>query len=162
MATTQEVITDALEDLVVQADEAPIEPSEAQAAIRFLNDRMAAWDAMGITLGFTLVSNLSDLVTVPSGALMGIKAQLAIDLAEKYDVDVKPGVVRRAKEGLNAILNLSGLGAGEMAYPSTLPVGSGNEGTGTWVDDHFYPDLENTILTETGGSIALESGTEEE
>jgi hypothetical protein len=159
MTTTNEVITDALEDLVVQADEAPIEASEAQAAIRFLNDRMTAWDALGITLGYTIVSNLSDEVTVPAGAIMGIKAQLAIDLAEKYNVDVKAGVVRRASEGLAAILNLSDIGSNSMAYPDTLPRGSGNQSD--LHTDPFYPDEQSTILAETGGSIALESETEE-
>lgn len=160
MTTTNEVITDALEDLVVQADEAPIEASEAQAAIRFLNDMMFAYDAIGISLGFTEVSQLSDLVTIPRGAVMWAKAQLAIYLAEKYNVDVKSGVVSRAQTGLKAVMNLAGLSAGSMEYPSTLPIGSGNEGNGFRYDP-FYPDLESTILTETGGSIALETDTEE-
>ena len=160
MATVNEVVTDAMEDLVVQASEAPIEPDEGQAGIRALNDRMFAWDAMGISLGFTKVSNMKDELTVPDGAIMGIKAQISIDLAEKYDVTVKLGVVKRAVDGLKAIQNLANLRARSMAYPSTLPIGSGNE------DDlnesqHFYPDSQSTILTETGGSIALEDSTEE-
>ena len=159
MTKAREIIVDALEDLVVQADEAPIEASEAQAAIRFLNDRMFAWDAMGISLGYTEVSNLGDEITVPAGAIMGIKAQLAIDLAAKYSVDVKPDVYERARQGMNAIMNVAGLDSISMEYPYTLPMGSGNDSE--IYTDKYYSDQEATILTETGGSIALEEDTEE-
>ena len=158
MATANEIIVDALEDLVVQADEAPIEPSEAQAAIRYLNDRMAVWDAMGIALGYTRVLKLSDVVTVPDGAIMGIKAQLSVDLAEKFGVDVRLGTIKRAVDGLKAIRNLADLRAKSMSYPSTLPIGSGNAQESVY--DPYYSESEGTILTETGGSIALEEGTE--
>jgi hypothetical protein len=160
MATVNEVVTDAMEDLVVQASEAPIEGDEGRSGIRALNDRMFAWDAMGINLGYTKVDNMADVLTVPDGAIMGIKAQLAIDLAEKYDVDVKLGVVKRAVDGFKAIQNLSGLEAKSMAFPSTLPIGSGNEDELN-NSTHFYPEAESTIQPETGGSIALEDSTEE-
>ena len=62
---TNEVVTDAMEDIVVQADEAPIEQSEGRTAMRALNDMMLAWDALGIALGFTQVSDLGDDITVP-------------------------------------------------------------------------------------------------
>ena len=159
MAKVSEVVIDALEDLVVQAEEAPIEQAEAKAAIRFLNDLMAMWDAKGISLGYTVVSDMGDEVTVPDGALMGIKAHLAITLAPKYEVPVPREVYQKAKDGYDAILNLA-VTMGESAYPDTLPQGSGNTYPG-YEDTTFFPDQEGTILTETGGAIALEADTEE-
>jgi hypothetical protein len=159
MTKVNEYVTDILEELVIQADEAPIEASEAQAVIRFLNDRMFAWDALGITLGYTKVSNLSDVVTVADGAKMGIVAQVAIDIAPKYDVPVPAATVARATEGFNAIMNLADIGSNSMEFPSTLPRGSGNYDSP--YTEPFYPDQQSTILTETGGNIALESETEE-
>ena len=153
-----DVVRDALEDIVVQADEAKIEQSEGNAAIRALNDLMTAWAAQGIELGYTIVSDLADVLTVPLGAIRGIKANLSLELAPKYGVPITAGLVRKAKEGYNACLNLS-VSMAESAFPSTLPQGSGNDYP-DYGDQVFYPDEQGTILTETGGSIALEEGTE--
>ena len=43
--------------------------------------------------------------------------------------------------------------------PSTLPLGSGNEGDMSGISGHFYPDSEADILAETTGAIALEQNT---
>ena len=159
MAKVYEVVTDALEDLVVQADEAKIEQSEAKAAIRMLNDLMFSWDADGISLGFTAVSDLGDVLTVPDGALRGIKANLAIELSPKYEVDPTQAMLKKAKEGKQSCINLS-FEIGSMEYPGELPQGSGNDYPG-YANTTFYEDQQSTILTETGGAIALEEDTEE-
>ena len=156
---TKEIVTDALEDLIVQADEARIEQSEAKAAIRYLNDMMAMWAAQGIEIGYTEVSDLADIVTIPLGAKVGVKANLSIFLSPKYDVDPSAALVARAKAGFSAIVDLA-VGTASAAFPSTLPRGSGNDYP-DFSDSTFYPDEEDTILTETGGAIALEDDTEE-
>lgn len=154
-----EIVTDALEEIVVQADEAPIEPSEGRAAIRILNDMMFSLDARGISLGYTVVTSLGSAITVPLGAIRWMKVQLAIDLAPKYDVQVTAMMLQKAKEAFQAVLNLS-VEVTNAEYPATLPQGSGNDYPG-YEDTTFYPEQEATILTETGGSIALEDDTEE-
>jgi len=156
---TSEIVIDALEDLVVQADEAPIEQSEARAAIRMLNDMMNAWAVQGIDLGYTQVSDMADPITVPLGAIMGIKKNLAILLAPKYNVPVTPELRELARIGYSAIVDIV-IDTSAMEYPDTLPQGSGQDYPG-YADTTFYPDQESTILTETGGSIALEDDTEE-
>lgn len=158
MATAKEVITDALEDILVTESEAPIEQDEALAAIRYLNDLMTGLDARGMALGFTKVDSLDDLVTVPDGALMGIKAQLSINLAPKFRANISGELVQRARDGMKAISNLAVAG-GELQYPSTLPRGSGNTNYDGY-QDKFYTDRQRGVLTETGGSIALEEDTE--
>lgn len=154
-----EIVVDALESIVVQADEAPIEASEGRAAMRVLNDMMFAWDARGISLGYTEVSDLGDPVTVARGAIQGIKAWLAINLAHKYEVPVSADLVKVAKDGWEAILALA-VDTAEMEYPDILPQGSGNTFP-SFADNTFYADSQADILTETGGSIALEDDTEE-
>ena len=153
-----EIVVDALEYLITQAEEAPIEATEARAVMRTLNDMMSAWDALGISLGYTEVSDLGDTVTVPLGAKLGIKANLAVFIADKYDIPISPNLARIAKIGYEAILNLA-TDTAEMAYPDTLPQGSGNTYP-SYADDTFYPDQQGTILTETGGAVALEEDTE--
>jgi len=159
MAKANEFVVDALEDLVVQADEAPIEPPEGRAVLRMLNDMMAMWAALGVNLGYTQVDNLGQEVTIPDGAKIGVKAGLAIIIADKYDVAITPTLAKKAKDGWDAILNLV-VEIGESQYPDTLPQGSGNNYP-SFASNTFYPDSQGTILEETGGSIALEDDTEE-
>lgn len=154
-----EIVTDAMEEIVVQADEAPIEPSEGRAAIRLLNDMMFSFAARGLNLGYTVVYSLGDIVTVPLGAIRWIKLQLAIELAPKYNVEISNTLASKARSAYKAVQNLAIDGI-YSEYPSTLPYGSGNYEAGGW-DSTFYPDKQDTILTETGGSIALEDDTEE-
>lgn len=156
----REVIIDALEMLIVQAEEAPLEQSEANAAIRTLNDMMAQWEAQSIYLGYTFVSDLADEMTVPLGAILGIKCNLALYLAPKYNVEASALLIKNAAESYDVVVDI----AAEMKsseYPCTLPQGSGNDDLG-YRNDVFYPSQQDTILTETGGSIALEDETTEE
>lgn len=154
-----EIITDALEEIIVQADEAPIEPSEGRAALRTLNDMMFSYAARGVNLGYSEVNSTGDEVTVPLGAVRWIKIQLAIELAPKYDAAVTDLMIAKARNAYRAVLNLT-VDNADAAYPSTLPQGSGNDYP-DYSSSVFYPDEEGTILTETGGSIALEEDTEE-
>lgn len=154
-----EIVVDALEDLVAQAEEAPIEQADAKSAIRALNDMMNSWAVDGVNLGYTQVSDLADPITVPLGAIRGIKANLALDLCSKFDVTPGPALLTKAKSGYKSCVNLA-IEMAESAFPSTLPQGSGNTYPG-YADNTFYPDEQDDILTETGGAIALEDSTEE-
>ena len=88
--TASDVVSDALTDLLVQAAEADLEPSEYRVAIRYLNRLMFRLDAMGINLGYTEVSSLTDPITVALGAIDGIVANLAVALAPQFDAIVTP------------------------------------------------------------------------
>jgi len=158
METAGTIIKDALFEILQQGDEAPIEASEAQTAIRYLNRMMLRWDAVGYPLGFTVISSLGDLVTIPDGAVDGVVTNLAVSLAPQYDVQLSPALIANAQLGLEAIRVLSVV-VGPSALPSTLPIGSGNEGGCTSTDNHFYPDQQSDILAETTGSIVLEEDT---
>jgi hypothetical protein len=50
---------------------------------------------------------------------------------------------------------------GAAEFPSTLPIGSGNEGC-NHSHHKFYPDLQDNILAESTGSIGLEEDTADE
>lgn len=154
--TAGSIIKDALGEIVVLGDEAPLEQSEAQAAIRYLNRMMATFDAEGIGLGYTEVSSLDDVITVAAGAIEGMVFNLAVRLwAQFKDGQMPPAdVVAKAiaaKEAMRALV----VNIGASEYPSTLPVGSGNSMT----NDHFYDDLQDSILTEPSGNIGLEADT---
>lgn len=158
MTTAREVIEDALDNLAVLDSEEGVQAAEFEAARRRLNDLMFALSADGIALGFTEVTSTSSVMTVPRGALAAIKALLARELAPVYNVQISDALKLSIARGMTTLTNLTA-GVGESAYPDTLPVGSGNY-NGTLGNNTFYPDEEDTILDETGGSINLEENTE--
>lgn len=159
MATVAQVAKASLQRILVEASESELEPDEYADWIFALNNWMLALDADGVSLGFTEVSGLGDEITVPTGALRGIIANVAIEVAPDYNGQVTATLIKAAADGLKTMRRL-GQRMGATQLPSTLPVGSGNEGAGRrYLNDHFYPDLEAQILAETTGAIGLELST---
>jgi hypothetical protein len=155
--TVAQVAKASLQRILVQASEAELQPDEYQDFIFAMNNFMLALDAEGVSLGYTEVSDLGDEVTIPTGALRGLIANMAIEVAPDYNGTVSPGLQLAANEGLK-VMRLLGQRIPTSKFPSTLPIGSGNESI--WpADAHFYPDSEADILAETTGSIGLESAT---
>lgn len=145
--TANTVIRDALQELLVQASEQPIQPNEATDAMRYLNRMMSSWSSKGIDLGYTPVTSLGDEITVPDGALEGIVLNLAIKIAPQYDVAVSMDLRINAKDAYQTILRIARVRP-LSKFPGTLPVGSGNEGDDTFSDTHFYSGEESGILSE--------------
>ena len=160
MATVAQIGKASLQRILVQASEAPLQPDEYADFMFALNNYMNELNAQGIQLGFTVVNDLGDDVTIPAGALRGVIANMAIEVAPDYGGVVTEALAKAAKEGLQT-MRLIGQTMGSSKMPSTLPIGSGNESNNrvSGVSGHFYPDSEATILAETTGSIALETGT---
>jgi hypothetical protein len=158
MATAAQVIKAALQKILVQASESDLEPDEYSDAIFTLNNMMLSYDADGIKLGYTEVTDLSDDITVPVGALRGVIYNLAQELSPEYNGQITAALADAAMNGLK-IMRKIGVSIPTSSYPSTLPIGSGNGVRNS--DSRFYPDDEALILAETTGSIALETGTEE-
>jgi hypothetical protein len=155
--TASDIITDALMELVVQADEQAITASESQSAIRYMNRFMFMLDANGVNLGYTEVSNLGDTITIPSGAIMGLVKNLAILLAPQFDAIVPQELRVQANDALRAMRRLGSTFSPSL-LPCTLPIGSGNE-DGFYQTERFYPCPDSDILTETNRSILLEDAT---
>lgn len=158
MATVAQVAKAALQRILVQASEASLEPDEYQDFIFAMNNYMGELDAQGITLGYTTVSDLGDEVTIPTGALRGLIANMAIEVSPDYGGVISDGLVKAAREGLQT-MRLIGQHISETKLPSTLPIGSGNDDQTFGFSGHFYPDSEASILAETTGAIGLETNT---
>jgi hypothetical protein len=156
METAEEVINDVLQELLVQASEQAVQAVDFQTTRRYLN-RMMAMSPYNL-LGYTNVTNPTDLITVPDAALMGIIKNLAIFLLSSYDVQITAELNRDALTGLKEIRRIA-ITVKPTSFPCTLPIGSGNEQENTFNNQHFYACPDNELLTEQGGSILLESDT---
>jgi hypothetical protein len=161
METAGSVIKSALQEILVQASESPIEADEAQDALVYLNRLMSMYDADGINLGYTAVTSLASPITVADGAIMGIVKNLAVTLFPQFSApgtQINPILIQEARDGLKVMEKL-GVFIIPTSYPDTLPIGSGNEWDSGW-NDHFYSDAALAVTTEQGGFIAVEDGTE--
>jgi hypothetical protein len=156
METAQSLINDTLQEILVQASEQPIQPVDFQTARRYLNRMMAVTPFSG--LGFTSINLPSDLVTIPDAAIEGVLFNLAKRLLPTYDMPLTAELALNAKNGLQEIRRLT-VTILPTAMPCTLPIGSGNEQENTFNNQHFYPCPDDELLTEQGGSILLESET---
>lgn len=160
--TAQSVITSALQEIGVQAVEAPIEASEAQDAITYLNRMMAGFAVKGITLGYTVITNLGDTITVSDGALEGVVKNLALALQPQFGSPGDPInqlLVIQAREGIDTLRAIA-ISVTPTLFPGSLPIGSGNEGEDIQTADHFFRDPDTGVLTEQGGFISVESDTD--
>lgn len=159
MATVAQVAKASLQRILVQASESELTASEFQDFIFSMNNYMTQLDAQGIQLGYTVVDDLSDEVTIPAGALRGLIANMAIEVSPDYGGVISQGLVVAAREGLQTMKTI-GIPRGVSKNPSTLPRGSGNYDNAFGYNGHFYPDSEAAILAETTGSIGLETATD--
>lgn len=161
MATVEQVATASFNWILERDAALPLSVKEGEDYIFILNNYMLGLDAENITLGFTIVSSLEDTVTVPGGALRGVIANMAVELASSYSYEVGSRLDQVAADSLLQ-MRMLGQTIGDTRYPSTLPLGSGNENdTGDLLFSHFYWEGEAVILAESTGSIGLESSTEE-
>ncbi len=158
METAESVVTDILQEILVQASEQPIEAVNFQFVVRYMNRYMAQL-AVTIPLGYTTVKNPSDLITIPDGAINGLIFNVALKVLNSFDIDVGPTLATNANDGLFAMRKLS-RNLVSTKHPSTLPIGSGNECNND--SQRFYSGEETTILTEQNGSILLEDTTNEQ
>ncbi len=128
------VIKRALQKILVQAPESPLEPDEYRDAITELNLMMAEFEAKNIDLGYTPVDSIGDDVTVVDGVLAGIIANLAIRMEADFGGTVSAGLYKEARDGMTTI-RLIGAAEFVTPFPETLPRGSGNY---QWSYDEFY------------------------
>lgn len=156
METATVVFNDALQVIVVQASEQPIQPVDFQTARRYLNRMMATVPFVG--LGFTTITNPDDLVTIPDAALEGVVFNLAVKLLATYDMPLTAELSQNARDGLKEIRRLTVVVL-PTQMPCTMPIGSGNEEENSFNNQHFYACPDDEVLTEQGGSILLESDT---
>ena len=158
METAESIIRDALEERGAGGAEEPLEATDAQLAIRYLNRLMARFAAQGINLGFTKVLSLASPVTVPDGALDGIVKNLGVSLPQSFGGSVTPELVALAVSGKEAMFEMSVV-IEPTAFSDTTPIGSGNE----WPlnDRIFYPETTEQINSESNASIVVEDNTED-
>lgn len=161
MATAEEVAKLSLGMINEKDAIAPLTAGEVDDFILMMNNYMLSLDADNITLGYTVVTSATDLITIPKGAIRGLVANMAIEMSPGFDATENPRLDAIARDGYKQMQRL-GQSIGDTLFPDTLPIGSGNEGQASnWNWSHFFPGEEDPILSETTGQLSLEVNTNE-
>ena len=126
MTTPNDYIKDALEDLGYLAAETPLEATDSTKAFGILNDMLAEWGDTGILPGARPVENLTDVVRAPRAVDAAIKANLAGRCSPSFRRPISPELAAVIKSTSEALLRLTAK-IGQVNFPDTLPIGSGNE-----------------------------------
>lgn len=157
--TARDVLLAAFEDMVVRMDEETLTSSDEQTGIRYINWIMADLAANGVDLGFTKLTKINDPITIPEGAIMALTSILAHKLWPKYRTTEPSAntIILNSRQARTQMFKI-GVSIAATEYPSTLPIGSGNDYPSA-TNSTFYSDLEDTILDEQNGSISLEDST---
>ena len=138
MTTIREVVEDAFEEIGVKKAEVSLTDDELQSGIRRCNDLLVSWDSIGYIIGYRPVFNATDQLFVEPSVIRAIKSNLAIELAPSYQKTLTTALVGKASDSLNLLLN-NNIYIGQVAYPDSLPMGSGNNMEDDYLDDRFFP-----------------------
>jgi hypothetical protein len=126
MTTVQQIVDGAAEELGVKTAEINLEPADFQAILNRLNDLGTEWADKGITPSFVEVFNSTDTVSIDRNAVAAFKYMLAGRSAPAFQRAVSPTLASLIRSTV-ADLEASVVFIGEVAYPDTLPKGSGND-----------------------------------
>lgn len=103
MAQVQDIVRDALGHLRVLDANAPVPPIDMRDSIRALNLMVRRWEADGLALGWSDVSEPTDALPLPPEAEEAVGYNLALRLRARYGVQIDPDIVALADAGLSAL-----------------------------------------------------------
>lgn len=103
MTAVSKIVRDALIVLGVRDAQQPINASDMEDGIRVLNLMLRRWEANGLTLGWTDVTNPSDEAPLPPEAEEPVINNLAIRLRSRYQDSIERDVLELARQGLQAL-----------------------------------------------------------
>lgn len=139
MTTVLQVINGAAEKVGVKEAESPLEPEDYQVILDEMNDMGTEWADIGLTPAFVEVFNEDDIVNIDRNAVSAFKNTLAIRIAPSFERIVTRALALMAEDTLNR-LRASVIHIGEVAYPDTLPTGSGNDCGSPFLNDRFFDE----------------------
>ena len=137
MTTALEICNGAAEEIGVKVSAQALEAEDFQAIFTRMNDMLLEWADLGLTPAFNEVTSGSDTVEIDGNARRAVKTNLAVYCAPAFDKIVTPSLFEMASRSLAALENSVNL-IPEIAYPDTLPIGSGNECSNTDTYNRFF------------------------
>jgi len=130
----------AAEEIGVKTAEMSLEAGDAQAILNRLNDLLFEWRYMFLTPRFEELLNLQQVVAVDAEANGAIKFNLAVRCAPTFQKVITPGLSSLAISSKETLMIITTQPI-DVAYPDTLPIGSGNQCFDFNNNRRFYPRI---------------------
>jgi len=135
-----------------------LSPEQLQSAVRRMDSMLAAWNAIGIRIGYPLTSNPDDadldtITAVPDSANEAIILNLALRLSPSYGKAIALPTSAAARMAYNTLMSRAAMPA-EQQFPSTLPVGAGQRSYN--IDFPFFHPPTEPLLAGEDGEIVFE------
>jgi len=138
MTTATQIINGAAEEIGVKTAEIALQSEDFQIILDRMNDMLSEWADLGRTPSFVDVSDGADTVSIDRNAVAAAKYNLAIRCASAFSKIVTPTLSALASDSLKN-LQTSVNHIGKVAFPDTLPTGSGNDCPDSFNEDRFFP-----------------------
>lgn len=139
MTTVLQIVNGAAEELGVKEAESALEAADFQSILNRLNDLGTEWADIGLTPAFKEVFNSTDLVDIDRNAVSAFKLNLALRIAPSFERIITQALATNALTTLQT-LQASSIFIGKVAFPDTLPIGSGNECSEDIFDRRFFEE----------------------
>lgn len=135
MTTVAKLVRNALMRIRVIDAVQPVKPEDMSDAIEALNAMMARWEADGIALGWSPVSNPSDDVPIPDEAIEPVWYNLALRMRANYGGDIEADVAALAEDGLRRLqADVTSRDAARLNYD--LPIAESARPYGSFYGDY--------------------------
>ena len=147
MATTKDIIDKSLRYIGQSTQFLTPNDNDYNVALDELNSMLKMWYKQGLRATFDISTlKLQNTFPYPEDTFNGIAFNLAVAMYPLFDSAGSPSAViyERAKETKNEIWTIYGERAASV-FPSTLPIGSGNEERNYGWFNPFYPDCDEPI-----------------
>jgi len=142
MTTGADLVTGAYQKLGIKPADSDISAEELIDGVIVLNDMMMELEASGVLFGYSRIAAPADEVRIPEGTQNGIKSQLALYLAPDLGVEISPTLGIQLDASISRMLRIISKPL-RTKYPSTLPLGSGNDCNNyTVFNDRFFDENE--------------------
>lgn len=151
--TKRQFVEHAFSEIGLAAYVFDLSPEQLQNALRKLDGMMAAWNALGIRIGYPMVSTPEDSsldteTNVPDSANEAIYLNLAIRIAPGYGKQILPDTKINAKMAYNTLLSLAAMPP-EMQLNTSVPAGAGHKRS----YDPFLDDPTDPLLAGQDSEI---------
>lgn len=151
MWTKRDLIEAGYGELAIAGHGVDLSPEEMQTSVRVLDAMMAAWDARGIRIGYSMGGELADSSSIPDSAAEAVYQNFAVRRAAAYGKQLSAETRAQARQGLNALLTAAAFPQ-QQQQPNTMPAGQGNRRQRWFMPE---PDLDPLTNTQGGDLLVL-------
>lgn len=150
--TKRQFIAKAFEEIGLGGYDFDINPSQTESAVRRLDGMIAAWNGIGIRLGYPIPgspenSNIDAESGVPDSANEAIYTNLALKLAPTIGRTPSMETKSTARSSYKILLQRAAQPK-EKQFPGTLPLGAGNKSS--YTNRNYMPKPSDPISDYDG------------